>query len=617
MTNKRKTPSEPEVKVPLISTSVHPVKPTAKRKKKEKSRKGKKEQDAPVGVRDYGYESGPKRAPKIPLDYDGPLTILYRDKRILEVQYNPIVNYNVTTQRAVTLSVVYESSIPLLQYFGFLYNHMLSNYNSILPTWKDPILKNFIDEKDNAEMKLILENIDDASRLWLHYMFLRLYEENTRTLVCNIHKEHEIIYFTYALLLSEETINKPSEATNTDPIVVHLGHTLFRKLGYNDRSPQIALHQWSKHAMTNTLIAIEDCEGVKEAEYYSSLLSALGKLNQKLAEGSATRILAVPSEIQEYNEPEAPSLDCTCNSCNIKVDPSFNELRRIFTVLRQMMSYDMVDLISASHPIILSGIQEYGILGMHFLQLMSRNHNSFNTHFPPSFHKLLSFMSQWVKCQSISLGGIPGTPKIDRDDDDDLNYGTDSTVEPEEQEETAKSPPHFDMTADSDEAPIVSPSKSSKETIIPVPPPQTSLPAFTPPALPSDPPPESVEKPKDSAVSLAAEEASLIQEESAVKTSVPAVQESSITPKESSGVSTEAEVAINITTAASGKEPLLPIPPATPSSSSSSTETKSSEPTFQEISKILPTLTQEQYDSGMKSGHLQSLYTWSLQIRDA
>ena len=75
--SKRKTPSKSEVKIPLISTSTVPPNTESKRRKREK----KEEEDAPLGVRDYRDESGPKRAPKIPSNYTGTLTILCKGKR--------------------------------------------------------------------------------------------------------------------------------------------------------------------------------------------------------------------------------------------------------------------------------------------------------------------------------------------------------------------------------------------------------------------------------------------------------------------------------------------------------------------------------------------------------
>ena len=616
MSNKRKA----EVKTARISTSVGPPSTTGRRCKRRRKKVGDDDEQGPPGVRECGIKEAPRRAPKNSREYVGPITILYKTKKILEVEHNTTISHNVTSQRTVTLSVVYDTEFQLLKYFNILYLHMVATFNTIYSTWQNPALESFLDRRDNAEMKLNLETNDDASRLWIHYMFLRLYEDTTRTRENNIHREHEQIYFTYALLLAEEQDNKPS--MSEDPVVVHLAHTLFRKLGYNEASVQIALHQWQKHARTNTLIATEDPTGVEEAVYYSSLVSAFNELNSRSAEGSATRILATESRCQEFGQEdyEAPGPTiCTCVSCNTKTDPAFHDLREIFRVLRQTLCHDATDLIAASHPAIINGVQEYGTLGMHFLQLMARCHTSHRSHLPLSFLTLLNFMGQWVECQSLKLGGIPGIPNIDQEDDQETDSETDATEEPEEENKspikTKGNVVHHVVIDDDDDTPLA-PSKEKKdkkekkETKKPVtlelPPKDSlatlsktskdSLPGRQAPTLPAVPTKVASKEPVAAVLLLPVEESSAIQVESTI---VP------VHLKDADKI--PAKVTDKILATTDKNKPSQTIPVSTPSCSSSTTDTPSSGPTFEEGTQLIPGLTKEQFQAMVKSGLLQKL----------
>lgn len=609
----------------------------------KKRKKGEKEQ--PVGVRDLG-DIQCKRGRAITEGFDGMIQILYNQKIILEVKYNPVLDNQVTNQHAVTLSVKYNySKFPLLVYFDQLYDYMLSTHGTICFPWKESFLDKLLEEEENADMKLTLEAVDSASRLWLHYMFLRLYEENTKTQPYNPFHEHEQVYFTYALLLSEDNSNKAD--TSEDPLVVHLAHTLYKRMGNSKDSKwaaQRAIHSWVHHAETLTKISDKDGKGVIEAAYYQSLITSFNSLNETVSQGKATKILQDPAapdnlqpEVTTVSQPNrSPSTPCICHSCTIKEQSKFNDLREVYRAIRLQKCYSSHNLVKTSHPRIISGVKEYGALGMHYLQLLAENHSLGNSCLPPSFLRILTFMGQWIQCQRPTTEVCPPPAKIEEDEEPSSDPDSEATVEP---------PPNRTVVSmvssddEDDNAPITkdipqkkstSTSSVSSDSKIPEEV-KLTLPGRPPPSIPM-PTPSSPQLPKTPVVIRATREALKLQlnlQTSSTESSQPC-KDSSTEASKSTTVDTDkdssahasleesTETVVQIPAeAVTAKIPSAPDVPKIPSESSTPApepvmltvqdETSPPKPTFEEASAVIPLLTQPQYDAMLASGSLQKL----------
>ena len=283
---------------------------------------------------------------------------------------------------------------------------MLTN-GVLYSTWKHIGLKDLVNDADGNTYRLLLEEVDPASRIWLHYMFLRRYQETTTgELVKDPFTQHHHNYFVYGMLLSEPADNKPSHTD--DPLVIHLAHTLYCRMGA--RSPvHEAFSTWRQHAVTTTKVATEDPEGIVEAAYYLDLLNKLRALNKHERFGQPTEIIQIDHEVnmdEKHKDTPRPTLsqDCTCDSCKVKSNLSFAHLRAIFNNIKDLKHRTLPDLVTTSNSAIRAGIAKYGIFAISFLQQISLHHSLNTSVFDANFMEVLNFMSGWITCQSLSEG---------------------------------------------------------------------------------------------------------------------------------------------------------------------------------------------------------------------